>query len=191
MGLEDIAMFRSIFNSTVLYPSDGVSTKKLIEKMAKNNGIVYLRTTRMDTPVIYDEKEKFEIGGSKVLRESKKDKITLIGAGITLHEVLKAHDDLQKREISTRVIDLYSIKPIDCATLEKAGDKTGLILVVEDHYKEGGIFEAVSSCLINSKSQVYGLSVSRMPRSGKSEELLSYEEIDSAAIVNKALELLR
>ena len=191
MGLEDIAMFRSVIDSVVLYPSDAVSTKKLVEQMAKNNGLIYLRTTRMETPVIHDKRETFEIGGSKVLHSTKKDKVTIVGAGMTLHEAIKAHEILQKEGIEVRVIDLYSIKPIDSATLERAGDETGIILVVEDHYKEGGIFEAVASCLINTKVKFYSLHVSKMPRSGKPEELLAYEEIDSTAIVKKVKEIIR
>ncbi len=190
MGLEDISMFRSLPGSTVLYPSDAVSTQKLVEQMAKNNGLMYLRTTRMETPIIYDSKEDFAIGGSKTLKFSRDDKVTIVAAGITLHEAIKAGEDLKKEKINVRVIDLYSIKPIDCATLERAGDETGLILVVEDHYKEGGIYEAVSSCLVSSNVKVFSLSVSKMPRSGKPEELLSYEEIDKNAIVNKVKEIL-
>ncbi len=191
MGLEDISLFRSLFGSVVLYPSDGVSTKKLVEEMAKNKGLTYLRTTRMETPVIYDENEKFEIGGSKTLKSSREDKATIIAAGITLHEALKAYEELETAGINVRVIDLYSIKPIDCATLEKAVEETGLLIVVEDHYKEGGIFEAVSSCLSKKNVKLESLSVTKMPRSGKPEELLRYEEIDKDAIVKKVRELLR
>jgi transketolase len=142
-------------------------------------------------PVIYDSKERFEIGGSKVLRSTKKDRVTIVGAGATLQEALKAYDLLRREGTLVRVIDLYSVKPLDSATLERAGDETGLLLVVEDHYKEGGIFEAVSSSLVNSKTKIYGLSVSKMPRSGKPEELLNYEEIDSVAIVKKVKEIIR
>lgn len=191
MGLEDISLFRSLFGCVVLYPSDGVSTQKLVEEMAKYNGLVYIRTTRMELPVIYEGREKFEIGGSKTLKSSSKDKLTIVAAGITLHEALKAYEGLQKEGISIRVIDLYSIKPIDCATLEKAADETGLLLVVEDHYEEGGIAEAVRTCLSSSKVQVYSLSVSKKPKSGKPEELLAYEEIDKDAIVKKVHELLK
>jgi transketolase len=122
MAVEDIAMFRSLQNSVVLYPSDAISTLKLTELSAMHNGLVYIRTTRMETQVIYHEKEQFEIGGSKVLRESAKDKLTVIGAGVTLHETLEAYKTLKDENIEIRVIDLYSIKPIDKATLEKAAD---------------------------------------------------------------------
>jgi len=190
MGLEDISMFRSVFGSSVLYPSDAVSASKLTIAMAKHNGIVYLRTTRMDTPVIYEKDEEFVIGGNKVLKSSNKDKITIVGAGITLHEALKAYDLLVKEGIKARIIDLYSIKPLDSATLERAADETQAILVVEDHYPEGGIAEAVRSSLITSKTPIYSLAVEKMPRSGKPDELLSFEKINSTAILHKTIEIL-
>lgn len=191
MGLEDISLFRSLFNSTVLYPSDAVSTQKLVTQMAKNDGLIYLRTTRMETPVIYDGSEEFEIGGSKTLKSSGEDKATIIAAGITLHGSLAAYEELKKEGILARIIDLYSVKPLDSATLEKAAEETDLIITVEDHYKEGGIFEAVSSSLVNSKAKIYGLFVSKMPRSGSPSELLHFEEIDKDAIVKCVLELVR
>ncbi len=191
MGLEDIALFRSLIDSVVLYPSDAVSTQKLVELSAHHQGLVYLRTTRMETPVIYSSDETFEIGGSKTLKNSKEDRVTVIGAGITLHEALKAYDELEKEEIRIRVIDLYSVKPIDCATLEKAAEETQAIIVVEDHRPEGGIGEAVMSCLSDFKTPIHSLSVSKLPKSGKPEELLAYEEIDKEAIVKKVRELLR
>lgn len=190
MGLEDIALFRSVLGSTIFYPSDGNSTKKLTEQMAKNDGIFYLRTTRMETPVIYDEKEEFEVGGSKTLKSSNKDRATVVAAGITVYEALKAYDELIGEELPVRVIDLYSIKPLDSATLEKAAEETGLIIVVEDHYKEGGIYEAICSLLINSEVKIYSLSVNEKPRSGKPAELLHFEEIDKDAIVSEIKELL-
>ena len=191
MGLEDIGMFRSLYGSVVLYPSDAVSAQRLTEKAASHTGIVYMRTTRMDTPVIYDYKEEFRIGGSKTIKSSKKDKITVVGAGITLHEALKAYDALEKENIKIRVIDLYSIKPLDCATLERAADETQALIVAEDHYPEGGICEAVRSCLVHWKIPIYSLAVNKMPRSGLPSELLRYEEIDSEAIVNKVKEIVR
>ncbi len=191
MGIEDIAMFRSIIDSVVLYPSDAVSAKKLTEAAADFKGIVYLRTTRMETPVIYHEKESFEIGGSKTLKSTPKDKVTIVAAGVTLHEALKAYEELKKQGIDARIIDLYSVKPIDSATLERAADETGEILVVEDHRPEGGIAEAVRSCLLTSKTPVHSLSVNKMPRSGSPEELLDFEQINSKAIVEKVHELLR
>lgn len=190
MGLEDIAMFRSVFNSVVLYPSDAASADKLFEEAARHQGIVYIRTTRMDTPVIYDNSERFEIGGSKVLRENREDKVTIIAAGITLHESLKAYDELLKKGINVRVVDLYSIKPLDENTLKKAAEETGVILTVEDHYGPGGIGEAVKSCLSNNKTQVFSLYVSKHPKSGKPEELLNYEEISSNEIIKKVKSIL-
>ena len=190
MGLEDIALFRSINGSTVLYPSDGVSCHKLVIEAAKHPGIVYLRTTRMETPVIYGNNEEFLVGGSKILRSSGNDKACVVGAGITVHEALKAHEELQKDGINIRVIDLYSVKPVDCATLERVVEETEAIIVVEDHYAEGGIADAVSSCLSETGAKVYSLSVTKRPRSGKPEELLSFEEINSKAIVKKVKEVL-
>lgn len=190
MGLEDIAMFRSLQDSVVLYPSDGVSTNKLVEAAARHQGLVYIRTTRMETPVIYHEREVFEIGGSKTLKSSPKDRVTVIGAGVTLHEALQAHEQLKKEGIEVRVVDLYSIKPIDCATLERAAEETGSLIVVEDHRVEGGIAEAVRSALSSSKVPVYSLAVTKMPKSGKPEDLMDYEQINSSAIVNKVKELL-
>jgi len=190
MGLEDIAMFRSVFDSVVLYPSDAVSAQKLTEKAAEHMGLVYLRTTRAETSVIYNEKERFEIGGSKIIKSSSRDKVAVIGAGITLHEALKAYEQLSQQGISIKIIDLYSVKPIDSTTLEKVATEVDSILVVEDHYAEGGIAEAVRSCLSPLKIPVYGLAVTKMPRSGTPEELLSFEQIDSDAIVAKVKELL-
>ena len=190
MGLEDISMYRSVFGSAVLYPSDAVSCAKLTLQAANTNGIVYLRTTRKETPVIYENSEEFPIGGSKTLKESDKDGVTVVGAGITIHEALLAHEMLKKDGINVRVIDMYSVKPIDCATLEKAVEETGVIVVVEDHYPEGGIADAVRSCLSGLKTAVYSLAVSKKPRSGTPEELLNYEEISSSAIVKKVKEVL-
>jgi transketolase len=190
MGLEDIAMFRAILGSVVLYPSDGVSTEKLIEEAAKQYGITYIRTTREATPILYREDEKFIIGGSKVLRKSERDRITVIGAGVTVHEVLKAYEELKKEEIFIRVIDLYSIKPMDEATLYEAARATPSIITVEDHYAEGGIGEAVKSALATLPISVHSLAVRKKPRSGKPEELLDDEEISQKAILRKVKELL-
>ena len=184
MGLEDISMFRSIFESVVLYPCDAVSTKKLVLEMSKHNGISYLRTTRINTPVIYSPDEKFEIGGSKTLKNSENDKFTIISAGVTLHKALKAHEMLKEEGIMTRVIDLYSIKPIDSETLRMAAKQTGNLLVVEDHYPQGGIGEAVRTDLSGIDVRIYNLAVTKMPRSGKPEELLEYMNINDNAIVS-------
>lgn len=189
MGLEDIAMFRAILDSVVIYPSDAVSTVKLTKEIAQHKGLAYLRTSRPKTNVIYDNNEEFPIGGSKTLKTSAKDSITIIGAGVTLHEALKAYDILAKENITVRVIDLYSIKPIDEKTLIKANQETKAILVVEDHYQEGGIYGAVCETLMKycngTMSPIHSLAVTKMPRSGKPEELLAYEQIDANAIVDK------
>lgn len=190
MGLEDLAMFRALLDSVVLYPCDGVSTEKLVEEAAKHNGIVYLRTTRKDTSVIYENNEEFHIGGSKVIKSSKDDKVTLIGAGVTLHEALQAYEILKKDNIFVRVIDLYSIKPLDVETLMKATKETRAIITVEDHYPAGGIGEAVSASLINTEAKVYSLAVNKMPKSGKPAELLEFEEISANAIVAKVKRFL-
>ncbi len=189
MGLEDIAMFRTQPNSVVLYPSDAVSTEKLVEKAAEHFGNVYIRTTRMDTPVIYNPEDIFEIGGSKTVKESKNDMVTVCAAGITLHQALKAYEELKKENIPIRIIDIYSIKPIDKDTIRKAQEETRAILTVEDHYAEGGLGEAVKSAA-SEKSPVYILAVKKIPRSGKPYELLDFEGISSQAIVNKIKEIV-
>jgi transketolase len=190
MGLEDIALFRTILNSVVLYPSDAVAAEKLVEEAARHKGIVYLRTTREDTPVIYRNDEVFRIGGSKVLRRSRRDTATVVAAGITLHEALAAYEDLNKEGILIGVIDLYSVKPLDEATLSDAARATRTIITVEDHYAEGGIGEAVRSALAGTGASVHSLAVRKLPRSGKPRELLDYEEISRAAIMRKVRELL-
>jgi len=190
MGLEDIAMFRSIRNSVVLYPSDAVSTDKLVEEAANYKGLVYIRTTRSATPIIYPASETFPIGKCKVVRESKNDFVTVVAAGITLHEALKSYEDIKKDGIFIRVIDLYSIKPIDIETLKSAAQQTKAIVVVEDHYPEGGIAEAVRSALAGSKTPIYSLAVDNIPKSGTPDELLQFENISKDAI-NKTVKQLR
>ena len=183
MGLEDLALFRAILGSVVLYPSDAVATEKLVEAMAKHRGICYLRTTRMATALLYRNDEAFWIGGSKVLRSSRRDVATIVAAGVTLHEALKAYDVLKKENILVRVIDLYSVKPVDVRTLREAADATGSIITVEDHFAEGGIADAVRTALSKDPVPVHALAVRAMPKSGKPEELLDYEEISWKAIV--------
>jgi transketolase len=190
MGLEDIAMFRTVKDCAVLYPSDAVSTEKLVEAAARHHGMVYIRTTRMKTPILYENSDTFTIGGSKVLRRSDSDKVTLIAAGITIQEALRAHDELMKDNIAVRVIDLYSIKPIDEATLKEAARSTKALIVVEDHSPEGGMGEAVRSSLSGTGTQVCSLAVRKLPRSGKPEELLDFEGISAQAIVKKVKELI-
>jgi transketolase len=190
MGLEDIAMFRSILDGVVLYPCDAVSTDRLVEEAARHGGMVYIRTTREATPIVYGAQDTFVIGGSKVLRNTERDVATVAAAGITLHEALKAWKELQDEHISIRVIDLYSISPLDTATLRNAANSTRFILTVEDHYAAGGIGEAVRSALTPSAAPVYSLTVSRKPKSGKPEELLDYEGISHRAIVSKVKEII-
>ncbi len=185
MGLEDIAMMRSIRDSVVLYPADATATVKLTELAARHPGIVYLRTTRGKTPVIYSDKDKFVIGGSKVLRRSKQDKVVVLTAGITLFEALQAYDVLKDQGIFIRVIDLYSVKPVDKKTIRQAVREVGKVLVVEDHYPAGGIGEAVLSALAGMPFTWQHLSVEREPHSGTPKQLLNYEKISSSSIINK------
>jgi len=190
MGLEDLAVFRSLLKSTVLYPSDAVSMMKLTELASENKGITYVRTTRAETPVLYSENEQFVVGGSKTLKESEEDQVTLVTAGVTLPEALKAAEELNKEDIHVRVIDLYSVKPVDVETLKKAAHETRSIITIEDHYPEGGVGAAVREALADVRSNVHSLAVTKIPRSGTPEELLRYEDIDAQAIVRKVKETL-
>ena len=189
MGLEDIALFRTLVDSVVLYPADDTATAALVRQMADHRGICFMRTTRQDLPRLYETGEEFSIGGSKTLRHSDDDKVTLVGAGITLHEALKAADTLAAEGIHARVIDVYSVKPLDMATLHKAAAETAAVITIEDHYAEGGIGEAVAAALSDLATPVFSLAVSKLPMSGKPEELLAYEGIDAAAIVRRVREL--
>ncbi len=190
MGLEDLAMFRAILGSVVLYPCDAVSTEHLVAAAARHRGIVYLRTTRMATPILYGPEEQFPIGGCKVLRHSPRDAITVIGAGITLWEALKAHEQLSQQGVAIRVIDLYSVKPVDEKTLKEAAAATRALVTVEDHYPEGGLGDAVRTALADTPTPVYSLAVHEKPKSGKPQELLDYEGISSGAIIKKVQDLL-
>ena len=183
MGLEDLAMFRAILDSVVLYPADAVSTERLVEAALKHHGIVYIRTTRMGTPIIYGPEEKFPLGGCKVVRQSDNDLVTVIGAGVTLFEALAAYDELQQEGINIRVIDLYSVKPVDAATLLAAAKATQGLITVEDHYPAGGIGEAVMAALAPNPVRLYSLAVTKKPKTGKPAELLDFEEISRSAIV--------
>jgi transketolase len=191
MALEDLAMMRAVFGSTVLYPCDANQTAKLVEAMADQSGIVYLRTTREKTPVIYDAGVEFPIGGSHVLRQSDHDQVTIVAAGITLHESLKAYDALKTEGISARVIDLYSIKPVDGAALHAAAQATSSRFVtVEDHWSEGGIGDAVLAAFAGDERSPAGqaprvtkLAVQEMPGSGKPDELVDAAGISARHIV--------
>jgi transketolase len=191
MALEDLAMMRAVHGSTVLYPSDANQTAKLVAAMADREGIVFLRTTRAATPVVYSADEEFPIGGSRVLRDG--DDIAIVGAGITLHESLKAADALAGEGINARVIDLYSVKPVDAEGLLAAAEATGgRVLTVEDHWSEGGIGDAVLEALSDSESppRVVRLAVHELPGSGKPEELLAAAGIDAEHIVEAARSLV-
>ncbi|HSW63131.1 MAG TPA: transketolase [Dissulfurispiraceae bacterium] len=190
MGLEDIAMFRAVLDCVVLYPSDAVSTEKLVEEAIHHKGMVYIRTTRKETPVLYDADDAFPIGGSKTVRRSAHDVLTIIGAGITVHEAIAACDKLRLEGINVRVEDLYSVKPIDKEMLREAALETRAIITVEDHYPEGGLGEAVRSALFDCPVPVYSLAVTKMPRSGKPAELMEYEGISCDAIIRKVKEVL-
>lgn len=183
MGLEDIALFRNLVDSVVLHPCDAVSTERLIEAMAEHVGISYLRTLRQKTPVIYNSEERFSIGGCKVLRQSPADVATVVAAGVTVHEALRAYDELKKRDRNICVLDLYSIKPLDRETLLACARDTNAVITVEDHHPEGGLGEAVLSALADTGIPVHILAVRKRPMSGKPDELLDYEGISAAAII--------
>ncbi len=186
MALEDIGLMRALPGSVVLYPCDGVSTHKLVEQMAVyDEGISYLRTTRMDTPIRYASSEEFPIGGCKILAESEDDMTCIVAAGITVEEAMKARDQLLQEGISVAVIDLYSIKPLDYDTLLRvAMQAQQRVITVEDHYLEGGLGEAVVYALRNTGIRIQCLAVTQLPRSGKPEELLAMMGIDAASIIN-------
>jgi transketolase len=187
MALEDLAMMRALVKATVLYPSDAVSAERAVETAARTEGIVYIRTSRPKTPVLYANDEPFPVGGSKTLRQSAKDAITVVAAGVTLFEALTAHDRLQKDGLAVRVIDLYSVQPLDTETLRRAAAETRGIVVVEDHSARGGIGEAVAAA-VAGKTRVQILAVREIPRSGKPNELLRAHGIDADAIVRAVRE---
>ena len=190
MALEDIAMMRAIAGSVVLYPCDAVSTEKLVEQMAQTKGICFLRTSRPKTPVIYGNDEPFPIGGAKVLRQNAGDKVTVVAAGVTLHEALKAAEALKAEGIGITVIDAYSIKPLGREVIKAAAQKTGnTVITVEDHYLEGGLGDAVAGELSVDGIKVHKLAVTALPRSGKPAELLAHFGIDAAGIVKKVKSL--
>ncbi len=191
MALEDLASIRAVHGSTVLYPSDPNQAAKLTRLMADTSGIVYMRTTRGAYPTIYGPSETFKVGGAKVVRQSPKDRVTLIGAGVTLHNCLAAADALAKKKIAVRVIDLYSVKPVDVTTLREAARVTkGKFVIVEDHYPEGGIGAAVMEALAaDGGLQVAHLAVKGLPTSGKPEELMNAAGIGSRQIIAAATKL--
>jgi len=194
MALEDLAMMRAVHGSTVLYPSDATSAAALVQTMADLDGVSYMRTTRGGYPVLYDSGESFPVGGSKVVRSADADQVTLIGAGITLHACLDAADQLAGEGISARVIDLYSVKPVDTAALTEAAAATGGRLVIaEDHHPEGGLGSAVVDALTGAgraELAVAHLAVRIMPGSGTTAELLAQAGIDADGIAAAARRLL-
>jgi transketolase len=193
MGLEDLAAFRAVHSSVVLHPCDANQTAKLVAALADAPGIAYLRTLRPATTVLYGPDEEFAIGGSRVLRSSDEDDVAIVAAGITVHEALEAADLLAEEGISARVVDLYSIKPLDAETLLAAAEATGGRLVtVEDHWPEGGLGDAVRSAVadLDDPPHVLSLAVSEMPGSAKPEELLAAAGIDAAHIAAAARRIL-
>jgi transketolase len=194
MALEDLAMMRAVHGSTVLYPADGNAAAKLTAEMADRPGISYIRTTREKTALLYPADEPFEIGGSKTLRASPSDVATIVAAGVTVHEALAAADELKGEGLRVRVIDCYSVKPIDGATLRAALSETGLIVTVEDHWAEGGLGDAVLEALAAGgelSGRVVRLAVSAMPGSGTPQELREWAGISAAAIARRIRAELR
>jgi transketolase len=193
MALEDLAMMRAVHGSTVLYPCDGNATAALVETMADLPGISYVRTTREKTPALYDPGDSFPIGGSKTLRSSDDDRVTLVGAGITVHEALAAAEALAADGIAARVIDCYSIKPIDADALRAAVSETGLLLTIEDHWIEGGLGDAVLAALAGEgdpSGTVVRVAVTEMPGSGTPEELRDWAGISAGRIADRVRSLL-
>ena len=194
MALEDMAMFATVWGSTILYPADAVSMEKCVEISQSVSGITYIRSTRAELPVLYTDKEEFFVGGSKTLRESASDSVTVIACGVTVHEALRAYEKLQKEGIYIRVVDAYSLKPIDREMIIKAMRETRALLTVEDHYERGGLADAVREvmCTTSQKEEkvFQSLAVRKMPQSGKMEELLGYEEIDADAIIQRIKKMI-
>lgn len=191
MGLEDLSLFRALPHSVVLYPSDAVSTWHAIELVARHQGLSYVRTGRPKAPILYPADETFTIGKAKVLRQSKDDVVTVIGAGVTLFEALKAYDQLKAQGVVIRVIDLFSVRPVDAETLLAAARATNNTLItVEDHNIAGGLGDAVSEAVSPEGVRVHRLAVNGVPRSGKPEELLERYKIDARAITEQVLALV-
>lgn len=190
MGLEDIAIMRSVLDSIVLYPSDAVSTDKLTQLAAEHQGVAYLRLTREKTPILYSTETEFKVGGSQIVRQSETDQVLVIAAGITVHEALKAHQILAKAGVGITVMDAYSVKPIDRSTLLSLTQKIDKVIVVEDHYPAGGLGETVMVALSGTHVRVEHLCVKAIPHSGSPEELLNWANIDTQSIVNATKKLI-
>jgi transketolase len=192
MGLEDIAMMATQPGITVLYPSDGTCTYRLVEAAANHKGMVYLRAGRPKSPILYGPEEQFPVGGSMVLRQSANDALTIVAAGVTLFEALKAYDKLKATGISVRVIDLYSIVPIDRTTLlESASATHGRLLTVEDHYAHGGLGDAVLDAVGSEGVRVHKLAVRAIPHSGKPDELIDHYGIGVRSIVEATQHIIK
>jgi transketolase len=191
MGLEDIAMMAAQPGVTVLYPSDAVCTYRLVEAAAAHRGMVYLRAGRPKSPVLYTQDEPFKIGGCKVLRQSASDQLTIVAAGVTLFEALKAHDQLRAAGIPVRVVDLYSVAPIDrLILLECARAAKNRILTVEDHYEHGGLGDAVLGAVGSEGVRVHKMAVREVPHSGKPDELVDHFGLSARAITETVKRLL-
>jgi len=187
MGLEDLAMFRTIPGSTVFYPSDAVSTERAVELAANTKGVCFIRTSRPATPVLYENNHVFQVGKANVVRQSAADNLLIIGCAVTLAEALTAADELAKVGIKARVIDPFTIKPLDPAIIEHAKAAGGKVITVEDHYAEGGIGEAVTSLLGATRDVIVKkLHVSEIPRSGPPTVLLEKYGISASCIVKAA-----
>jgi transketolase len=190
MGLEDLAMFRPIPGCAVIHPCDGYSTEACVESLARHKGVSYLRTTRPATQLIYNKGDKFPIGGSKVLKKNRKDAVVVIAAGLTVHEALKAYDELKKEKILIRVIDAYSIQPIDKENITREVTQAGKkVVVVEDHFQNGGLGDAVAGAL-GGKAEIIHLAIKELPRSGEPEELLDKYGINARHIKIAVKELI-
>ena len=184
MALEDLSTFRAVPNCAVIYPSDAVSTERLVVEMSNWPGLAYMRTSRPKTDILYSLDEKFPIGGSKVLRQSDKDVATVVGVGVTVYEALKAHDQLKAEGISIRVIDAYSVQPVDAAGMTAAAKATkGVVITVEDHYPAGGLGDAVAEAIAPAGFTVKRLAVRELPRSGQPQELIEHFGISAKHII--------
>jgi transketolase len=185
-----LAMMRAVPHSTVLYPSDAVSAERLVAVAATLKGATYIRTSRPATPVIYANTEEFPVGGSKVLRSSDSDRLTIVAAGVTVHEALSAYETLKADGLNVRIIDAYSVKPIDGEGILRAAAQThNTVLVVEDHYYDGGLGDAVLNAVAAHGVRVHKMAVTDVPRSGKPEELLDAYGISARRIVEQVKSL--
>ena len=193
MGLEDIALFGTLPGAIVLQPSDAISTAKLVPQMASHQGFAYMRTLRPKTPLLYTNEDSFTIGGSKVLRESPNDYLTVAGTGITVFEALKAADELQKENISIRVLDCYSIQPVDLNTLKKCLNETEqrILITVEDHFIHGGFGDFAAAALSDTQGQVIKMAVRKISQSGTKDQLMNDAGISAAHIVTKVKSVLK